>query len=395
MKKKLTQQQIEKYVSLHPELEMVYRVDGIDIHWKHNRLVYIDCSPYCPDVLVIAKFIPMFDSDKYLFSSAYRRFFNCWKEFVKKDKSDKWRYNIESNGDIVLMEIPELLSNFKNDEGGYKYPKGMWIPVKSVKTFTDKFELSKALIEKYKKIHPSPLFPGLTLEDVSHSNTDSGRHFRTTVDFDAMVELINKSKNKTMTEFKEYQMKQTSELRPVTEKDITDYKNGCRDILICDHDLTLGSPKIGDMICRSKDDHSHQWLMEESWFKDTYEQILNNKTMDKTIKTNHTDQQQYEGGYYVEVLHYRLGNLGVVVRYFHIKEIDIKKDTAIIDEVRLASDDAHYSKELSKVVQWSAYKKTVFHRLNNHVSSYPRDLFDYILQMYDRPFHDYTKKTQF
>lgn len=77
------------------------------------------------------------------------------------------------------------------------------------------------------------------------------------------------------------------EMRPVTEKDIENYvlysrilattDNAIRltipSVSISDADKQKGSPKIGDMIARNKNDYSDQWLIEESYFKENFENI--------------------------------------------------------------------------------------------------------------------------
>lgn len=80
-----------------------------------------------------------------------------------------------------------------------------------------------------------------------------------------------------MSEFKEYQRTQKSQMRPVTENDIEHYKAGDSipatfqfNVSISDADRKNGSPKIGDMIARNPENHYDQWLVAEQYFKDNF-----------------------------------------------------------------------------------------------------------------------------
>ena len=84
-----------------------------------------------------------------------------------------------------------------------------------------------------------------------------------------------------MGNFKNYRRKQIAEMREVTEKDISIFKNHGfihiseypfgNNISISDADKNNGSPKLGDMIARNPKDHNDQWLVAEQYFKDNFE----------------------------------------------------------------------------------------------------------------------------
>ena len=87
-----------------------------------------------------------------------------------------------------------------------------------------------------------------------------------------------------MNDFKKYRRKQIAELRPVTQKDIDDYfvhsdipvhetKDNMIVVSISNVDKANGSPKIGDMIARNPKNHDDQWLVNEQYFKDNFEEI--------------------------------------------------------------------------------------------------------------------------
>ena len=85
-------------------------------------------------------------------------------------------------------------------------------------------------------------------------------------------------------EFKQYKRSQVAEMRPVTKQDIEDFKHdknihSIRDtefkVSISDVDKQNGSPKIGDMIARNPKNHQDQWLVAEQYFKDNFEQLIN------------------------------------------------------------------------------------------------------------------------
>jgi len=79
--------------------------------------------------------------------------------------------------------------------------------------------------------------------------------------------------------FKQYRRKQIAELRPVTEEDITTFRDSYfivgekYDVSISQEDQNNGSPKIGDMIARNPKNHDDQWLVAEKYFKDNFEEI--------------------------------------------------------------------------------------------------------------------------
>lgn len=83
-----------------------------------------------------------------------------------------------------------------------------------------------------------------------------------------------------MNVFKKYRRSQIAEMRPVTEKDIANYKSdraphSIRDtefkVSVSKVDEDNGSPKIGDMIARNPNNHNDQWLVAEQYFKDNFE----------------------------------------------------------------------------------------------------------------------------
>lgn len=84
--------------------------------------------------------------------------------------------------------------------------------------------------------------------------------------------------------FKKYKRTQIAEMREVTSEDIDMYENMgsiyhllnsdnplC--VSISDVDKLNGSPKLGDMIARNPKNHLDQWLVEERYFKDNFENI--------------------------------------------------------------------------------------------------------------------------
>lgn len=84
--------------------------------------------------------------------------------------------------------------------------------------------------------------------------------------------------------YKEYKRKGTTEMRPVNEKDIEIYQafgkllisgfegksERLQLVSISDEDIDNGSPKLGDMIARNKNNHNDQWLIAEKYFKENY-----------------------------------------------------------------------------------------------------------------------------
>ena len=87
---------------------------------------------------------------------------------------------------------------------------------------------------------------------------------------------------KIMSEFKKFKRKQIAEIREVTEADIKQYAEkdyisvfGWQYVVsISSADLEKGSPKIGDMIARNPINYNDQWLIEEKYFKDNFEQLV-------------------------------------------------------------------------------------------------------------------------
>ena len=85
-----------------------------------------------------------------------------------------------------------------------------------------------------------------------------------------------------MSEFKKFRRKQIAEIREVTEADIKQYAEkdyisvfGWQYVVsISSAYLEKGSPKIGDMIARNPIDCNDQWLIEEKYFKDNFEQLV-------------------------------------------------------------------------------------------------------------------------
>jgi len=85
-----------------------------------------------------------------------------------------------------------------------------------------------------------------------------------------------------MSEFKNYQRTQISEMREVTKADIRAFESdkaihSIRDtnfkVSISDADLQNGSPKIGDMIARNPKNHNDQWLVAEQYYKDNFKLV--------------------------------------------------------------------------------------------------------------------------
>lgn len=91
-----------------------------------------------------------------------------------------------------------------------------------------------------------------------------------------------------MAEYKRYQKKTVTFMRPVTEDEIAIFHNiGCipakgfdvdddetnvfSNVSISAEDLMAGSPKIGDMIARNPSNYLDQWLVSEKYFKDNFQ----------------------------------------------------------------------------------------------------------------------------
>jgi hypothetical protein len=68
-----------------------------------------------------------------------------------------------------------------------------------------------------------------------------------------------------MSEFKQYQRKQTAELRPYVQGENMD------GISVSDADAKAGSPKTGDMIARNPENHKDRWLVAAQYFADHFE----------------------------------------------------------------------------------------------------------------------------
>jgi hypothetical protein len=70
-----------------------------------------------------------------------------------------------------------------------------------------------------------------------------------------------------MSEFKRYQRKGLSEMRPFVSEEVIDI----REISISPEDLKNGSPQAGDMIARNPKNHNDQWLVAKKYFDDNLE----------------------------------------------------------------------------------------------------------------------------
>ncbi len=80
--------------------------------------------------------------------------------------------------------------------------------------------------------------------------------------------------------FKQYRRTQIAEMRPVSGRDIYQFKTFgyiCEfvgiTVSISDADKNNGSPKVGDMIARNPKNHTDQWLVAEQYFNDNFESI--------------------------------------------------------------------------------------------------------------------------
>ena len=78
--------------------------------------------------------------------------------------------------------------------------------------------------------------------------------------------------------FKEFKRSQISEIRTIEPEDLKEFgetgfilSHKDKKVSISDTDLRAGSPKKGDRIARNPKDHSDQWLIAESYFKDNFE----------------------------------------------------------------------------------------------------------------------------
>ena len=70
-----------------------------------------------------------------------------------------------------------------------------------------------------------------------------------------------------MSEWKKYQRKGLSEMRPYVAGEVLRM-----DVSISDADLKDGSPKIGDMIARNPKNHNDQWLVAKKYFEENLEE---------------------------------------------------------------------------------------------------------------------------
>ena len=79
--------------------------------------------------------------------------------------------------------------------------------------------------------------------------------------------------------FKKYRKTELSEMRPIVDDDISQYKMNGRcsgypfdELSVSAEDAAGGSPKIGDMIARNPKNSSDVWLVSEAYFSDNYEE---------------------------------------------------------------------------------------------------------------------------
>jgi len=66
--------------------------------------------------------------------------------------------------------------------------------------------------------------------------------------------------------FETYKRTNTSEMRPVTEQEVTN-RSMSQEVSISKADLDNGSPKLGDMIARNPNNHVDQWLIAKAYFE--------------------------------------------------------------------------------------------------------------------------------
>ncbi len=148
-----------------------------------------------------------------------------------------------------------------------------------------------------------------------------------------------KIKFKTMNEFKQYQRKGLSEMRPYVEGEKIKY------ISISFQDKKNGSPKIGDMIARNPLDHKDQWLVAKKYFDDNLElvsDVSDDKEMsflDRLIieheelktKTNKLfeylkiDRTNEIGAYQTEALNLQLKGMNTYLSCLNGRLNDLKK----------------------------------------------------------------------
>jgi len=87
--------------------------------------------------------------------------------------------------------------------------------------------------------------------------------------------------------FRQYRRKQIAELRPLTHAECRGFHQFpttkgffVKPIMMVDgvvvsiskEDRKNGSPKLGDMIARNPKNHNDQWLVNEQYFKDNFEE---------------------------------------------------------------------------------------------------------------------------
>jgi hypothetical protein len=70
-----------------------------------------------------------------------------------------------------------------------------------------------------------------------------------------------------MTQFKQYQRKQITELRPFVPGEVL---NG---VSVSQADRDNGSPKQGDMVARNPSNHADQWLVAAEYFSKNFEPV--------------------------------------------------------------------------------------------------------------------------
>ena len=73
--------------------------------------------------------------------------------------------------------------------------------------------------------------------------------------------------------FETYKRTNTSEMRPVTEQEVTN-RSMSQEVSISKADLDNGSPKLGDMIARNPNNHVDQWLIAKVYFEDNFEKDI-------------------------------------------------------------------------------------------------------------------------
>ncbi len=74
------------------------------------------------------------------------------------------------------------------------------------------------------------------------------------------------TREKVMSEFKQYRRKQIAELRPF------DPEEALEGVSVSDEDRKAGSPRPGDMIARNPKNHADKWLVAAAYFADNFEE---------------------------------------------------------------------------------------------------------------------------